>query len=170
MSHLPCIVGSMNTQQIQLIASLPIIYLCLVSIPILITDVRESRVPNKYTLPTLWLWLVSAIAYTLLSGEWLWGLVMPIIFGLASIIVFTYIHAKWESIGMGDVKLLTFMGLSLSWKFAWAWLVLPLIPMTLAIASSLVVMWITKREIIGGRLAPFIYLVYFVLVAILFIQ
>jgi leader peptidase (prepilin peptidase)/N-methyltransferase len=158
----------MNTQQIQLIASLPIVYLCLVSIPILITDVRERRVPNKYTLPTIWLWLVSAIAYALLSGEWLWGLVMPIIFGLAFIIILTYINAKWESIGMGDVKLLAFMGLSLSWKFAWVWLVLPLVSMALAIATTFLVMWITRREIVGGRLAPFVYLVYFVLVAVLF--
>lgn len=160
----------MNTQQQQIIASLPAIYLCVVAIPILIWDFMENRVPNKYTLPTIWLWLGSAITYAVVSGEWLWGLVMPLIFGVVLLAVFTYIHAKWESIGMGDVKLFVVMGLSLSWKFAWVWLVLPLVSMAFVIGSVYLVMWRSRREIIGGRLAPFIYLVYFGLVAVVFIR
>lgn len=168
MSHLTCIVSFMNTQQLQIIASLPAIYLCLVSIPILILDFRESRVPNKYTLPTLWLWISSAIAYAVFSGEWLWGLVFPFLIGLVFIFVGTYLNAKWQLIGMGDVKLLAVMGLSLSWKFAWVWLALPLLSMAITAIVAFSIMWITRREIIGGRLAPFIYLVYFGLVAIVF--
>lgn len=168
MSHLTCIVSSMNTQQLQIIASLPAIYLCLVSIPILITDFTQGRVPNKYTLPTIWLWLGSAITYAVVSGEWLWGLVFPFLVGLVLVFVGTYLNAKWQVIGMGDVKLFAVMGLSLSWKFAWVWLVLPFVSMAITAILVILMARFTRREIIGGRLAPFIYLVYFGLVAIVF--
>ena len=149
---------------------IPVFYLLVVSVPILVADFHQSRVPNKYTLPALYLWLLGSISYALLSGNWLWELVVPVIAGIALIIFGVYVNAKWSAIGMGDVKLFVVMGLSLSWKFAWVWLVLPLVSMVFAIATTLFLVVLTKdrREVVGGRLAPFIYLVYFGLVAVLF--
>jgi len=155
----------MNTQTLLFI---PIAYLLAVSIPIAIADLRFSRVPNKYTLPALFLWLVCATTYAVLSGEWLWSLVLPIVFGIATLLVGVYFAGK-ETLGMGDVKLLVFMGLSLSWKSAWVWLILPAGSLLIALLIFIVHYFarITKLSI---RLAPAIYVVYLVLVATLFLN
>lgn len=154
---------------IPLLLAFPIVYLSVVSIPIIFFDVRASRVPNKYTIPALYIWLICATTYAVISGDWLWGLVMPIIFGMLSLAVGVYFTGK-EVMGMGDVKLLTFMGLSLSWKFAWVWLVLPITSAILGIVLGYLSMWLTGKIKASLRLAPYIYFVYFVLVAILFLN
>jgi Flp pilus assembly protein protease CpaA len=145
---------------------IPIAYLLVVSIPIVIADLSVARVPNKYTLPALYLWLICATTYAVLSGDWLWSLILPIVFGVATLLVGVYFGGK-GTIGMGDVKLLVFMGLSLSWKSAWVWLLLP--------AGSLVIAFViftfyafTRTNKLSIRLAPAIYLVYLILVATLF--
>ena len=155
----------MNT---ELLLLTPVVYLLLVSVPIVFADVRMARVPNKYTLPALYLWLIVSPIHAFVSGEWLWSLVMPIIFGLATLIVGVFLHHK-ELLGMGDVKLITFMGLSLSWKFAWVWLVIPAGAFLIAIVIMLVY-YFTRTYATSIRLAPAIYLVYLILTATLFIN
>jgi Flp pilus assembly protein protease CpaA len=147
---------------------IPIAYLLVVSIPIVIADLSVARVPNKYTLPALYLWLICATTYAVLSGDWLWSLILPIVFGVATLLVGVYFGGK-GTIGMGDVKLLVFMGLSLSWKSAWVWLLLP--------AGSLVIAFVifafyyfTRTNKLSISLAPAIYLVYLILTATLFIN
>lgn len=147
---------------------IPIAYLLVVSVPIVIADLRVARVPNKYTLPALYLWLVCATTYAVLSGEWLWSLILPIVFGIPALLVGVYFGGK-GTIGMGDVKLLIFMALSLSWKSAWVWLLLP--------AGSLLVGFVVmlyhyfaRTNATAIRLAPAIYLVYLILTATLFIN
>jgi len=71
---------------------------------------------------------------------------------------------------MGDVKLITFMCLSLSWKFAWVWLVLPIASIVAGVAIGVAYVLLTKRNTNSIRLAPYIYFVYFVLVATLFLN
>jgi Flp pilus assembly protein protease CpaA len=147
---------------------IPVAYLLVVSIPIAIADLRFSRVPNKYTLPALYLWLICATTYAVLSGEWLWSLILPIVFGIATLLVGVYFGGK-GTIGMGDVKLLVFMGLSLSWKSAWVWLLLPAGSLVIALLIFIVHYFarINKSSI---RLAPAIYFVYLILTATLFIN
>lgn len=162
-----CIVVGMNTLSFFLL-HLPIAYLALVSVPILFFDRTERRVPNKYTIPAFFLWLVCSSTYALISGEWLWSLVMPLVFGFLSIAIGVYFSGR-EWIGMGDVKLLVVMGLVMSYKFVWVWLVLP----ACSLALGIVCMWIYHNFIkrLGnttGRLAPYVYFVYFVLIAFLF--
>lgn len=155
----------MNTQTLLLA---PVLYLLLVSVPIIVADLRFSRVPNKYTLPALYLWLVFSNTYAVVSHDWLWSLVMPIVFGIATMVAGVYFVGR-ELLGMGDVKLITFMALSLSWKSAWVWLIIP--AGSLLIAFILFVIYYFARiEKTSIRLAPAIYVVYLVLVATLFIN
>jgi Flp pilus assembly protein protease CpaA len=153
----------------ELLLIFPIVYLSLVGIPITYFDLRVARVPNKYTLPALYIWLVCAITYAVVSGDWLWTLVMPIVFGLVSLAIGLFFSMR-GSLGMGDVKLLTFMGLTLSWKSAWVWLLLPSISLALGIIVALALVFIAKRKIKTFPLAPYIYFVYFVLIATLFLN
>ncbi len=153
----------------ELLLIFPIVYLSLVGIPITYFDLRVARVPNKYTLPALYIWLVCAITYAVVSGDWLWTLVMPIVFGLVSLAIGLFFSMR-GSLGMGDVKLLTFMGLTLSWKSAWVWLLLPSISLALGLIVALALVFIAKRKIKTFPLAPYIYFVYFVLIATLFLN
>jgi Flp pilus assembly protein protease CpaA len=154
----------------ELLLIFPIVYLSLVGIPIIYFDLRVARVPNKYTLPALYIWLICATTYAVVSGDWFWTLVMPIVFGLVSLVIFMFVSVARGYLGMGDVKLLIFMGLALSWKFAWVWLVLPSVSIALAFIVALVLVFIAKRKINSLALAPYIYFVYFVLIAILFLN
>jgi Flp pilus assembly protein protease CpaA len=147
---------------------IPVAYLLVVSVPIVIADLRFARVPNKYTLPALYLWIICATTYAVLSGEWLWSLILPIVFGIATLLVGVYFGGK-GTIGMGDVKLLVFMGLSLSWKSAWVWLLLPAGSLVIALLIF-IVHYFARINKLSIRLAPAIYFVYLILTATLFIN
>ena len=151
----------------QFFILLPIAYLLLVSIPILFFDTTQRRVPNQYTLPALWLWLGGSIVYLFLSGEWLWSLVVPIAIAIPVLLLFMVISNN-GILGMGDVKLLVLMALTLSYKSLWTWLVIPLVPMLLA-TIFMVVRYFVFGKNAEIRLAPFAYLVYFVSVIVLFL-
>lgn len=158
----------MNTQTLLFI---PIAYLLVVSLPIIIADLRVARVPNKYTLPSLFIWLACAGTYVLYSGDykvWLGSLVFPILLGIATLIVGVFINQK-DILGMGDVKLLVFMGLSLSWKSAWVWLILPAGSLLIALLIF-VVHYFARSNATSIRLAPTIYFVYLILIATLFLN
>jgi len=147
---------------------IPVAYLLVVSVPIVIADLRFARVPNKYTLPALYLWIICATTYAVLSGEWLWSLILPIVFGIATLLVGVYFGGE-GTIGMGDVKLLVFMGLSLSWKSAWVWLLLPAGSLVIALLIF-IVHYFARINKLSIRLAPAIYFVYLILTATLFIN
>ena len=155
----------MNTQALLLT---PVVYLLLVSIPILFFDVKQRRVPNKYTLPALYLWLIGTTIYVFITGEWLWSLVIPIAIALPVLILFVVLNDK-GFIGMGDVKLIVIMALTLSYKSLWVWLLIPVIPLVLATIAMVIIYLFSRRQ--GDiRLAPFIYFVYAVVVAVLFLN
>lgn len=148
----------------QFFTLLPVVYLLLVSIPILFFDVKQRRVPNKYTLPALYLWLIGTTISVFITGEWLWSLVIPIAIALPVLILFVVLNDK-GFIGMGDVKLIVIMALTLSYKSLWVWLAIPIIPMVLATIAMLII-----RRQSDIRLAPFVYFVYAVVVAVLFLN
>jgi Flp pilus assembly protein protease CpaA len=152
----------------QFFTALPVVYLLLVSIPILFFDTKQRRVPNKYSLPALFLWLVGTPIYVFLTGEWLWSLVVPIAIAIPVFILLVFISDR-GILGMGDVKLLAFMGLVLSHKSLWVWLVIPLVPMLLA-TLVMVILYFFSRKTPDIRLAPLAYLVYFVSVIVLFLN
>jgi len=160
----------MNTQTLLFI---PVIYLLVVSLPIVVSDLRVARVPNKYTLPSLYLWLICAGTYVVFSGDykiWLGSFVLPFICGVATLVAGVYFSGrKW--IGMGDVKLFVFMGLSLSWKSAWVWLLIPAGSLLIALIVFVIYYFAGKFDKPTYiRLAPAVYVVYLVITATLFLN
>ncbi len=112
-------------------ALLPIAYLWLVSWPLARTDLREHRLPNKLTLPGLALAVVAQSTASFLVGfsNQLGAL-------LAAGLVFALSLAAhvWFNLGMGDVKLLTAITLSLAWFSPWS----PLLAVFVALAAAVV--------------------------------
>jgi leader peptidase (prepilin peptidase)/N-methyltransferase len=87
-------------------------YLALFTIPLVVIDLRERRLPNKITLPAIALTFVGIM----LTGDW--GRVgVAVICAAALFLLGTALSFKgW--LGMGDVKLLVPIGLTLGW-FGW---------------------------------------------------
>ena len=87
-------------------------YLALFTIPLVVIDLRERRLPNKITLPAIALTFVVIM----LTGDW--GRVgVAVICAAALFLLGTGLSFKgW--LGMGDVKLLVPIGLTLGW-FGW---------------------------------------------------
>jgi leader peptidase (prepilin peptidase)/N-methyltransferase len=87
-------------------------YLALFTIPLVVIDLRERRLPNKITLPAIALTLLGL----LLTAEWsrvgVALLCAALLFGAGTALSFK----GW--LGMGDVKLLVPIGLTLGW-FGW---------------------------------------------------
>ena len=73
-----------------------------------------------------------------------------------------------DSLGMGDVKLLVAMGLSLSWKSFWVWAIVPATIIIGVIGVIFIVYVIRKENRIA--LAPFAFVAYALTIAILFIN
>ena len=86
--------------------------MALFTIPLVVIDLRERRLPNKITLPAIALTFVGIV----LTGDW--GRVgMAVICAAALFLLGTGLSFKgW--LGMGDVKLLVPIGLTLGW-FGW---------------------------------------------------
>jgi len=145
----------MNLQTILL---LPIAYLLVVSIPLLITDIRESRLKNSIVFPGYLVWLVSAIAYTALSGDWLNALVLPLAIGLPLLVGLTIFN-------------IILMGLTLSWKSLWVWLTILVIALFIGLVVTAVLAF-RKRypDTISYtiRLGVITYLVYITHLLVLF--
>lgn len=133
----------------------------------MIGNIRESRIKNKYVLPGYLVWLVSAITYTALSGDWLNGLVLPLVVGLALLIAFTMISSSGV-VGMGDVKIVILMGLTLSWKFLLVWLYLPLSIFILGLLAFLYFIVVSKKVKDSVKLGGIIYAVYIAHLLVLF--
>ena len=120
---------------IDLFATLGTFYLFAVAWPLSQTDVREHRLPNKYVLPAFPItfagFLVSAIFY----NHWQ-QLLFATIAALVSFVI-GLLANRFGSLGMGDVKLIAAMTLSLAWFSVLS----PLIALVLAfVLASLVIL------------------------------
>lgn len=146
----------------------PVAYLLIISIPLLIVDVRERRLPNNIILPFYPLWLVCAISHAVLTGEWWNSLWLPL---LMAVLLFVPLMAlvMSDKLGMGDTKLFIAFSLSLSWKSLWVWAIAPA-TLIIAIAFTLLYVLINKRPRHHIALAPFGFMAYALTIAILFIN
>ncbi|CAB4947510.1 unannotated protein [freshwater metagenome] len=126
-------------------------YLAIFSIPLAIIDVRERRLPNKITLPAIGVTLLGL----LLANEWQ-RVGVALICGGALFAIGTGLSFKgW--IGMGDVKLLVPIGLTLGW-FGWELLALAL-GATFALAGAFVLVRMAMQKITASStiaLGPFL--------------
>lgn len=108
-----------------LIQVLPVIYFTAVAVPLVITDIREHRLPNKLTLPAIPLTLGSWLALAVMDNRWA---DFAVAVGSAVIIFALGLGAnRVGSLGMGDVKLAVGLVLMLAWFIGvWA-LLLPIV-------------------------------------------
>lgn len=145
---------------------IPVAYLIAIAYPLLVIDIKTHRLPNKLVLPLFPIWLLTSITYVVLTGDWWNALLMPLLLSFAYLLIGTvanYFH--W--IGMGDVKLITAMVLSLSWASLFVLLV-PFVALAVAIPISLVLL-MKQDRILTLPLAPYIYAGYLILAGILFL-
>lgn len=151
------------------IAYIPVVYLLLVGIPIIYIDLREKRIPNKLVLPATGALIITTLVLPFITGDWLKTL-LTILIAFAVFSLLTYFSFRgW--IGMGDVKLVTTMGLAVS-AFAlinWAWLLLIAIGTTLlVIGYKLLTNFLLHTKLPKSiPVAPYIYFAYTLLVGII---
>ena len=87
-------------------------YLAVFTIPLVVIDLRERRLPNKITLPAIALTVMGV----LLTAEWARVGVAVLCAGVLFVAGTALSFKGW--LGMGDVKLLVPIGLTLGW-FGW---------------------------------------------------
>lgn len=132
-----------------LIATLPLVYLAVFSIPLIVIDIREHRLPNKIVLPFILIAFIATLTASLVSGEW-WrfGLALAVAFGIG----FVGLGANYlDFIGMGDIKLFFGSALVVGW-FSW-WLPLVIVVGTLII-GFIAVMAVSYRRKQFGNSVP----------------
>ena len=134
----------------ELFAWLGPIYLVAVAWPLARTDIREHRLPNKLTLPLLPIALFGQVLAAWLCGEWS-RLGIALGWAVVSFVVGLGIN-RIGTLGMGDVKLITGMSLSLGWFTP----VAPLLALCAAFAlATLVVLFLfaTRKARMGSSIA-----------------
>jgi Flp pilus assembly protein protease CpaA len=100
-----------------------------------------------------------------MSDDWLSSVVIPLAIGIPVFIVLLMMNHK-GSLGMGDVKLLVAMGLSLSWKSVWVWTLIPATIIAGLVVIVFAVFVLRKENRIA--LAPIAFVAYALTIAILF--
>lgn len=114
--------------------NLPLIALAsilVLAIPLTVIDFREHRLPNRLTYAAIIISTLSVVLAGFLTRSWL-DLMVAIGVGLGTAGV-GYLMAKFNSIGMGDVKLLVATNLVLAWFSPW--LVLGMLAIGFSLAS-----------------------------------
>jgi leader peptidase (prepilin peptidase) / N-methyltransferase len=126
-------------ENLPLLAALIIFVL---SIPLGITDIREHRLPNTLTYPAIAVSAVLVVVAGLATGAFgqlLTALVLGgVTFGLG------YLMAKFDGIGMGDVKFLVAVNVILGWFSPW--LILPMLAIGFTVASLVSLTLIVMRR------------------------
>ena len=128
----------------NIIQVLPVAYFVAVAVPLIITDNREHRLPNKLTIPavpiTAFAWLSLAILDNRWADFWL-------SLGMAVIVFAVGLGVnRMGNLGMGDVKLFTGLALMLTW-FIGAWsLLLPIGAVVICVAHHLIKVAIGKAR------------------------
>lgn len=101
-SHLP-----------YLIAAIGPAYIVLVAWPLARIDIRERRLPNRLVVPAFPVALASQALASLLLNDW-WQMLAAVAGSGVSLFIGMLIN-RHQSLGMGDVKLISAMVLALGW-------------------------------------------------------
>jgi len=108
----------MTISEIQLLISLlPLAYVGGAVIPIILSDVRVRRVPNKMVYPMILLTLLSWLTLAIWQGEWA-RLGIAVLSFIGTTVLGLFLKVKYDLLGMGDVKLLSALMMILGW-FSW---------------------------------------------------
>ena len=111
----------------------PMALIAALAIPLSVTDIREHRLPNRYTYFLIATAIAGTLLATLLGAFWL-AFASGIAMGIVTAFV-GYLLARFGAIGMGDVKLLIAMHICLGWHSPV--LVLFSLSLGLALASAI---------------------------------
>ena len=136
-------------------------YLVSVAWPLARTDIREHRLPNKYTLPLLPIALIGQLAACLAGADWSR---MAVALGWAVIAFAVGLGInRIGTLGMGDVKLITGMSLSLGWFTPFA----PLLALFAAFALATIVvlfLFVARKARMGSSIAlgPYLLVGFFI--------
>ena len=90
---------------LDVISALPLVYLAVATIPLVLIDLREHRLPNKIVLPFTALAFITAIVVNVANQTWL-NLLLAVGLPFAWLIIGIVLN-YFDVIGMGDVKFLT---------------------------------------------------------------
>ena len=101
----------------ELILLIPVGYLLFASIPLVLTDLREHRLPNRFTYSAIAL-SFFATGYVAVSDNRYLQLLIALGISLSTFGI-GYLLAKYADVGMGDVKLLSATNLLLAWYSPW---------------------------------------------------
>jgi leader peptidase (prepilin peptidase)/N-methyltransferase len=123
-------------------ALLGVLYLLAVAAPLTRIDIRERRLPNKYVVPAFAVALVGQAVASALGASLIR---LPVAIGLAIVLLALGVAANLRfDFGMGDVKLISAMALSLGWFD-------PLLPLlALFLASVAASVWVGARVVFAG--------------------
>lgn len=122
---------------------IPFGYLLLASIPLVLIDLREHRLPNRITYPAIVL-AISAVAFAAISGAEFSRLAIAL--AAATITLgLGYLLAKYLDVGMGDIKLLISTNLILAWFSPW--LVLFALTLSFTLASTVSAAQLAMRKL-----------------------
>ena len=111
----------------------PMALIAALAIPLSVIDIREHRLPNRYTYFLIATAIAGTLLATLLGAFWL-AFASGIAMGIVTAFV-GYLLARFGAIGMGDVKLLIAMHICLGWHSPV--LVLFSLSLGLALASAI---------------------------------
>ena len=148
----------------ELILLIPTGYLLFASIPLIVFDLREHRLPNRFTYSAIAL-SIFATGFVAASDDRYQQFFIALAISLSTFGI-GYLLAKYADVGMGDVKLLTATNLLLAWHSPW--LVLFALTMSFTLASL-----VSAIGLLMGRLSwktpvamgPYLLLGFFVFAA-----
>ena len=115
------------------VSLVPMALIAALAIPLSVTDIREHRLPNRYTHFLIATAIAGTLLASLLGAFWL-AFASGIAMGIVTAFV-GYLLARFGAIGMGDVKLLIAMHICLGWHSPV--LVLFSLSLGLALASAI---------------------------------
>ena len=125
-------------------------YLLAVAWPLARTDLREHRLPNKYTLPLVPIALAGQLLACGFGGDWS-RLAIALGWAAGAFAVGLGIN-RIGTLGMGDVKLISGMSLSLGWFTPAA----PLIALAAAFGVATIVvlfLFVIRKARMGSSIA-----------------
>jgi leader peptidase (prepilin peptidase) / N-methyltransferase len=95
--------------------ALPLLAFAIATVPLVVIDLKEHRLPNRITLPLVPILIVLLAIAAWGTGEWD-RFTRSLLAGLVLLMVYLVLHLIYPAgLGFGDVKLAASIGLVLGW-------------------------------------------------------
>ena len=133
---------------LDIVALIPLAYLAVVAIPLVVTDAREHRLPNKYVLPFILISFLTSIAVAVVSADWI-RFVITFGVAVATLLFGVYLNGK-DILGMGDVKLFVGIVLALGSFSLWFALIAIVVGFLVSLAVTFTKLYLTKSSSFFG--------------------